>query len=74
MLTRCEKGMVILSSRKFLEKGASRTLVGKMAKEWENHRPGSWVNWRSVAEGTVDLPGRLAPKVFTFEFPYFLPY
>ncbi|KAF9459527.1 P-loop containing nucleoside triphosphate hydrolase protein [Collybia nuda] len=58
MLTRCQAGLVIVTSRFFLRGGGQDTLLGKLAKHWEQGRgDGAWVEWRSVASEEVDLPG-----------------
>ncbi|KIK52413.1 hypothetical protein GYMLUDRAFT_77825 [Collybiopsis luxurians FD-317 M1] len=52
MLTRCRKGMVIVSSRPFLRSVAHDTLLGSEA----------WVEAEDVAESTVNLPGVTVAK------------
>ncbi|KAI0264466.1 hypothetical protein BC834DRAFT_970791 [Gloeopeniophorella convolvens] len=42
MLTRCQRGMYILSSRAFLAGNSADSLVGKMAAELGT-RPGAWL-------------------------------
>ncbi|TFY60454.1 hypothetical protein EVJ58_g5144 [Rhodofomes roseus] len=50
MLSRCKRGMVICTSRAFMEGKAQSSLVGKLAKEWaDDGRP--WVSWRDVLQG-----------------------
>ncbi|KDQ17077.1 hypothetical protein BOTBODRAFT_224637 [Botryobasidium botryosum FD-172 SS1] len=74
MLTRCKTAMVILSSRRFLrETNASNTLIGLLAEEWEMHQPHTWIDWRRVAQGSVNLPGRLAPKPISAPTPVVVP-
>ncbi|PBK86033.1 hypothetical protein ARMGADRAFT_867693, partial [Armillaria gallica] len=50
MLTRCRRGLVIVSSRSFLSGPGKSTLVGKLA------RGGNWTEWTAVAEQRVNLP------------------
>lgn len=50
MLTRCRRGLVIVSSRGFLSGPGQSTLVGKLA------RGRSWIEWTAVAEQRVNLP------------------
>jgi hypothetical protein len=59
MLTRCKKGMVIVSSRAFLEGTGRNILIGKLARFWENKAQGTsiWVDWRHVATQAAHLPG-----------------
>ncbi|KAJ3917780.1 hypothetical protein F5877DRAFT_22782, partial [Lentinula edodes] len=58
MLTRCRLGMVIVSSKSFLNAVARRTLLGKIAAYW-TAREGkkSWVEALDVMNSRVDLPG-----------------
>ncbi|KAG5646974.1 hypothetical protein DXG03_001697 [Asterophora parasitica] len=51
MLTRCKKGMIILTSRRFMEGVAASTLVGNMAKAW-GVLPSSWVTVNPIIQGT----------------------
>ncbi|KDQ11285.1 hypothetical protein BOTBODRAFT_464262 [Botryobasidium botryosum FD-172 SS1] len=65
MLTRCEKGMIIVTRRDFLRvTNTGVTIIGKLIEEWEKKRvPGKvWVDWKEVARGEVDLPGKVAPQ------------
>jgi AAA domain len=48
MLTRCKKGMIILTSRAFVEGKASSSLVGGLAKALG---PQAWVEARKVLYG-----------------------
>jgi hypothetical protein len=48
MLTRCKKGMFIVSSRKFLTGVGSSTLVGKFV---ETLGPEAWLDMKDVEEG-----------------------
>ncbi|KAH7867997.1 AAA domain-containing protein, partial [Lentinula edodes] len=61
MLTRCRLGMVIVSSKSFLNAVARRTLLGKIAAYW-TAREGkkSWVEALDVMNSRVDLPGVIA--------------
>lgn len=60
LLTRCRKGLIIVSNKSFLDrkgKGAN-TLLGKLVKYWQIRYPSyAWIDWRSVAEASVNLPG-----------------
>ncbi|KAF9529891.1 AAA domain-containing protein, partial [Crepidotus variabilis] len=69
MLTRCRKGMVIVSNRGFLEGsgGGVSTLLGQLLAHWRlYHDPQPWVNWREVSQGTASLPGS---NLTLFEYP-----
>lgn len=66
LLTRCRKGLVIVSNRGFLEtKGiGSKTLLGKLVTYWRVRYPShAWIDWRSVADASVNLPGVVAPNL-----------
>jgi len=57
MLTRCRKGLIIVSSKSFLHGGGEKTLLGKLEQQWVTRPGGSaWVDWRQVAEGKSTLP------------------
>ncbi|KAF8517302.1 hypothetical protein BU17DRAFT_50003, partial [Hysterangium stoloniferum] len=60
MLTRCQKGMIIVSSRSFLQCAGKDTLVGELSRVWERHsgRDGTWIDWRKVADKSATLPGK----------------
>ena len=52
MLTRCRKGLVIVSSKSFLRTGGKKTLLGKLEQEWVKRLGNTaWVDWRQVAGG-----------------------
>jgi len=57
ILTRCKRGMVIVTNRNFLK--TSHTLLGELAYHWETTHGQSktWIDWRLVAEQKADLPG-----------------
>ena len=60
MLTRCQKGMVIVTQRAFIDGGGRNTLVGKLVKEWEKaagEAGGVWADAMEVADGRADMPG-----------------
>ena len=57
MLTRCLKGLIVVSSRSFLCGGARKTLLGKLEQDWiRKLGEDVWVDWRHVAEGKCRLP------------------
>jgi hypothetical protein len=64
MLTRCTRGMVVVTNRRFLASGGYQTLVGELARHWESRSPSTaWVDWRQVLQQTVDLPGTYGENV-----------
>ena len=51
MLTRCRKGLIIVSSKSFLRGGGRNTLLGKLEQEWVKRvKDAAWVDWRLVAD------------------------
>ncbi|KAL5478689.1 hypothetical protein ACEPAI_1966 [Sanghuangporus weigelae] len=60
MLTRCKLGMVIVTSRAFMQQGNVKgTLLGAMHQYWETNygRQNTWRDWKAIAEGKAILPG-----------------
>jgi len=64
LLTRCRRGLVIVSSRLFLDTGSgSNTLLGRLLAYWQSNYPRqTWIDWRSVSAAAVDLPGAVSKK------------
>jgi hypothetical protein len=56
MLTRCKKGMVIVTNRNFIQNGGRNTLLGHLAEHW-SYDPAAWTSWNAVMNKAVDLPG-----------------
>lgn len=66
LLTRCRKGLVIVSNRNFLgfNGEGSRTLLGKLVAYYRSQYPSChWTDWKTVANASVHLPGVPAPNV-----------
>jgi len=53
MLTRCQRGMYIVSSRAFLEGKGADSLVGLMAAEL-GKRPGAWLTYKDLEDGKFE--------------------
>ena len=53
MLTRCKRGMYIVSSKAFLEGKGADSLVGKMAAEL-GKQPGAWLTHEDLREGKFE--------------------
>jgi hypothetical protein len=66
MLTRCRAGLVVVTSKAFIKsRGGVHTLLGDLARHWQQHHEGQtdvWVDWKLVADGTANLPGSPGPK------------
>ena len=61
-LTRCRKGMVVVTDKGFLQGKGKKTLLGKLAHSWSNHHDACWNDWNAVLNNSVALPGLLAPS------------
>jgi hypothetical protein len=58
LLTRCRKGLVIVTSRSFIASGGRETLLGLLVRYWQSvHNVVDWIDWRDIASGTANLPG-----------------
>ncbi|KDQ56117.1 hypothetical protein JAAARDRAFT_180297, partial [Jaapia argillacea MUCL 33604] len=59
MLSRCKRGMVIVTNQVFLRTSGRDTLIGRLASHWEAHRGEheTWADWKHVAEGRAHMPG-----------------
>jgi superfamily I DNA and/or RNA helicase len=53
MLTRCQRGMYIVSNRTFLEGKGAKSLVGKMAAEL-GEQPGAWLTYKDLENGKFE--------------------
>ncbi|KAG6840404.1 hypothetical protein C0991_006913 [Blastosporella zonata] len=63
LLTRCRKGIVIVTSRSFIRAGGKHTLLGSLEQHWSGILGnGAWVDWRAISEGTADLPTAPGPN------------
>lgn len=66
LLTRCRAGLVVVTSKVFIKsRGGVHTLLGDLARHWQQHHEGQtdvWVDWKLVADGTANLPGSPGPK------------
>ena len=55
-LTRCRKGMVVVTDRLFLQGAGRSTLLGQLCHTWSHHR-NVWIEWKAMLNGSVALPG-----------------
>ncbi len=55
-LTRCRKGMVIVTNKGFLQGSGKSTLLGKLCRFWSLKRE-AWLDWRTMLGTEVELPG-----------------
>jgi hypothetical protein len=62
-LTRCKKGMVVVSDKCFLNQAGKSTLLGKLWRTWSRH-DAHWISRKAMLNNSVALPGlplRLPP-------------
>jgi hypothetical protein len=59
-LTRCRKGMVVITNKCFLQEAGVSTLLGKLCRAWSQHRD-AWIDWKAVLSNSVALPGLPVP-------------
>jgi len=65
MLTRCKKGMVIVTRRDFIRvTDVGVTIIGKLMEEWEKKGMAGrvWVDSKDASKGSVNLPGKHASQ------------
>jgi hypothetical protein len=55
-LTRCRKGMVVVTDKRFLQGAARNTLLGQLCRAWTQHRD-AWIDWKDMLSDSVALPG-----------------
>jgi AAA domain len=62
-LTRCRKGMVVVTNKCFLQGAGKSTLLGKLNRTWSQHRD-SWIDWKAMLNDSepVELPGVSLPS------------
>ena len=57
-LTRCRKGMVVVTSKGFLQNAGKSMLLGKLCHSWTQHRGAtSWIDWKAMLNNAIGLPG-----------------
>ena len=61
MLTRCERGMVLVTNRAFLSQSGRDTLLGRLAQRWPRDVD-AWVDAIALSDARVDLPGVLGRR------------
>jgi hypothetical protein len=60
-LTRCRKGMVVVTDKRFLQGAGRHTLLGQLSHFWSQHRD-TWIDWKAILSGPVELPGLPRPS------------
>ena len=61
-LTRCRKGMVVVTDKSFIQGKGKKTLLGQLCLTWSKHHNACWNDWNAVLNNSVALPGLPAPS------------
>jgi hypothetical protein len=61
-LTRCRKGMVVVTDKSFIQGKGKKTLLGQLCGTWSKHHDACWNDWKAVLNNSVALPGLPAPS------------
>lgn len=69
-LTRCRKGMVVVTGKRFLQGAGRCTLLGQLCQAWSQRRD-TWIDWKVILGGSVELPG--LPRPPSSSLPSFRP-
>jgi hypothetical protein len=60
-LTRCRKGMVVVTDKCFLQRAGRSMLLGKLCSTWSQHHEACWIDWKAMLNNSVALPGLPQP-------------
>ena len=60
-LTRCRKGMVVVTDKCFLEKVGKSMLLGKLCDTWSQHHEACWIDREAMLNNSAALPGLSLP-------------
>jgi hypothetical protein len=71
-LTRCRKGMIVVTNKCFLRGAGSKTLLGQLCSTWSQHGD-AWIDWKAILNDSVTLPGLPAPPPKPLKRPVLLP-
>jgi hypothetical protein len=56
-LTRCCKGMVVVTNKCFLQREGRSMPLGKLSSTWSQHHKACWIDWKAMLNNSVALPG-----------------
>ena len=59
-LTRCRKGMVVVTDRCFLQR-TGNMLLGELSYTWSQHDEACWIDWKAMLNNSAALPGLPLP-------------
>ena len=60
-LTRCRKGMVVVTDKNFLQGVGRSTLLGQLCRTWSRHHDACWIDSRAMLNNSGALPGLPTP-------------
>jgi AAA domain len=60
-LTRCRKGMVVVTDKSFLQGAGRSTLLGQLCRTWSRHHDACWIDRNAMLNNSGALPGLPAP-------------
>ena len=60
-LTRCKKGMVVVTDKSFLQGAGGSTLLGQLCRTWSRHHDACWIDSKAILNNSGALPGLPAP-------------
>ena len=60
-LTRCRKGMVVVTNKCFLEKAGNSILLGKLCDTWSQHHEACWIDRKAILNNSAAFPGLPLP-------------
>ena len=61
-LTRCRKGMVVVTDKNFLQGKGRKTLLGQLCRTWSKHYNACWKDRIAMLNNSASLPGLPAPS------------
>ncbi len=56
-LTRCKKGMVVVTDKSFLQGAGKSTLLGQLCRTWSRHHVSCWIDRKAMLNNSGALPG-----------------
>jgi hypothetical protein len=59
-LTRCRKGMVVVTDKSFLQR-TGNMLLGELCYTWAQHDESCWIDWKAMLNNSAALPGLPLP-------------
>ena len=60
-LTRCCKGMVVVTDKRFLQGAGRSTLLGQLCHTWSRHHQACWIDSNTMLNNSGALPGLPGP-------------